>query len=310
MRYTIYMFNPQTKSALHQTARFGKVDAPAVSEETLECFHNLYSRTIEGSDDIHALVLGATPELRDIVLSYGHQLTTVDRDEKALEEKSAQMHYQNHPNEQIILSDWFNLHLPKDEFDVILGDGVLTALSKADQAKLLDILHETLKPTGFLLLREGAVFHSRPRYAPSVHINEYRSGQYSLFDLFFGLRLYNENFKAIDVNTRRTKLSEFTKKIDEYYESGLLSEVERTKLLSIGDELEHTLLHKEDLETLLKRLFFPKDVIHDIGSGHLSPWYFFLTQPNDQIAFPEHVPAREPNRVTEYFATASDQGQD
>lgn len=310
MRYTKSMFNQQTPTPLHQTPRYGKVDVPAVSEETLERFHDLYSRSVEGAPDIHALVLGATPELRDIVLSYGHQLTTVDRDAAALEAKTRQMHYHDHPNEQIIVSDWFNMHLPKNYYDVVLGDGVLTALPKDDQTELLDILHETLKPTGFLLLREGAVLHSRPRYAPSRHIHEYRSGQYNLFDLFFGLQLYNQNFKSIDVETRRTKLAEFTEKINEYFENGLLSEIERKQLLSIGDELEHTLLHKEDLEALLKRLFFPKDVIHDIGSGHLSPWYFFLTQPNSPIAFPEHVPARGPNRVTEYFATASAANQD
>lgn len=310
MRYTELMFDPKVQHPLHQTPRYGKIDVPAVSEETLERFHDLYNRSVEGAPNIQALVLGATPELRDIVLSYGHQLTTVDRDAKALAAKTKQMHYCDHPNERVIVSDWFNMQLPKNYFDVVLGDGVLTALSQDDQAKLLDILHTTLKPTGFLLLREGAVLHSRPRYAPSVHIHEYRSGQYNLFDLFFGLRLYNENFKAIDVKTRRTKLTEFTNKIDEYYDKGLLSEAERKQLLSIGDELEHTLLHKEDLEALLKRLFFPKDVIHDIGSGHLSPWYFFLTQPNSPIDLPKHVPARGPNRVTEYFATASDQAQD
>jgi SAM-dependent methyltransferase len=310
MRYTEPMFDPKVQHPLHQTARYGKVDVPAVSEETLERFHDLYSRSVEGASEIHALVLGATPELRDIVLSYGHQLTTVDRDVAALAEKNRQMHYQDHPNEQVIVADWFNMHLPKGQYDVVLGDGVLTALSKDDQAKLLDILHETLKPTGFLLLREGAVLHSRPRYAPSVHIHEYRAGQYSIFDLFFGLRLYNDNFKSIDVETRRTKLTEFRHKIDEYYDNGLLSDAEHKKLLSVGAELEHTLLHKEDLESLLKRLFFPKDVIHDIGSGHLSPWYFFLTQPNSPIDLPEHVPARGPNRVSEYFATNSAADQD
>lgn len=295
------MFDPKKTKPLHQTKRYGKVDAPAVSEETLERFHDLYNRSVEGSTDIQALVLGATPELRDIVLSYGHHLTTIDRDAAAIEEKSKQMHYQHHPNEQVIVADWLTIHFPRDTFDVILGDGVLTSLTQAQQAELLDRLHEILKPTGYLLLREGAVIHSRPRYDPNVHIHEFRTGQYNVFDLFFGLRLYNRNFKSIDVKTRKTYLNDFAKKVDEYYQNGWLAERERTQLLSIGNELELTLLHKEDLEALLKRVFYPKDVIHDIGSGHLSPWYFFLTQRNDRIALPKHVPAQRTNYVREYL---------
>lgn len=296
------MFAPKANNPLQQTPRYGKVDAPAVSEETLERFHDLYSRSVEGSADIEALVLGATPELRDIVLAHGHHLTTVDRDPAASAEKSREMHYQHHPNEKIITQDWLEMHFPANTFDVILGDGVLTALPQADQTKLLDTLHHILKPTGYLLLREGAVVHSRPRYHPNVHIHEYRTGQYNLFDLFFGLRLYNQNFKSIDINTRKTYLKDFSNKISEYHKNGWLSDVEQKRLLSIGNELKLTLLHKEDLEALLKRVFYPKDVIHDIGSGHLSPWYFFLTQRNDRIALPQHVPAQRTNYVAEYLA--------
>lgn len=291
----------QSAKPLHSTPRFGKVDAPAVSEETLERFHDLYNRSIEGAANIHALILGATPELRDIVLSYGHKLTTVDRDEEALENKTKEMHYQHHLNEEVIVADWLTLDFPANSFDVILGDGVLTALSQEEQTVLLDKLHDILKPTGYLLLREGAVLHSRPRYHPNVHIHEFRSGQYNLFDLFFGLRLYNQNFKSIDVKTRKTYLQDFRKKVQEYRDNGWLSATEERQLLSVGDELEQTLLHKEDLESLLKRVFYPKDVIHDIGSGHLSPWYFFLTQRNDAIELPKHVPVQRTNYVAEYL---------
>ncbi|MFA6387637.1 MAG: class I SAM-dependent methyltransferase [Patescibacteria group bacterium] len=273
------MFDPKIIKPLHHTQRYGKVDAPAVSEETLEKFNDLYNRSVAGADTINTLVLGATPELRDIVLSYQHKLTTVDHDAKTLQDKSQLMHYQNHPNETTIVSDWLTMNFPENTFDVILGDGALTALNKEDQTTLLDILHRILKPTGHLLLREGAVLHRRPRYAPSLHVNQYRAGQYNLFDLFFGLRLYNDNFKSIDVETRKTYLNDFKQKIDEYYKTGVLSGQERQQLYMIALELEHTLLHKEDLEALLKKAFFPKDVIHDIGSGHLSPWYFFLNEP-------------------------------
>lgn len=309
MCYTIDMFTATNTKALQRTHRFGKVDAPAVSEETLEKYHDLYTRATEGADDPHTLVLGATPELRDIVLSQGHALTTVDRDADALKEKTAQMHYQLDPNETVVISDWLTMALPGNSIDVIIGDGVLTALDQAAQKQLLEKLHNILKPTGTLILREGSVLHSRPRYAPSVHIHEYRTGQYNIFDLFFGLRLYNQGFKSIDTQTRKTYLKEFQSKIEDYYEEGLLSIRERDELDSIAEELEQTLLYKGDLEDMLRVYFFPKEVIHDIGSGHLSPWYFFLLQPNDPIDLPDHVPAERYNYVKEFLASQTDSTQ-
>lgn len=292
------MFDSKPTSHLHQTQRYGQVDVPAVSEETLEKFNDLYNRSVEGAATVNTLVLGATPELRDIVLSYNHHLTTVDHDAKMVQAKSRLMHYHNHANETIVISDWLTMRFPDNTFDVILGDGVLTALQQEDQKTLLDILHRILKPTGYLLLREGAVVHRRPRFDPTVHVHQYRSGQYTLFDLFFGLRLYNQNYKSIDAKTRKTYLNDFKQKIDHYYQQGVLSVNERKQLYAIASELEHTLLHKEDLEDLLKTAFFPKDVIHDIGSGHLSPWYFFLTQPSGLVALPGFVPASKHSSLT------------
>lgn len=284
------MFDAKPISHLHKNQRYGLVDVPAVSEETLEKFNDLYNRSVEGAATVNTLVLGATPELRDIVLSYNHHLTTVDHDAKMIAAKSKLMHYQHHPNETVVIADWLAIHFPDNTFDVILGDGVLTALNQEDQKTLLDILHRILKPTGYLLLREGAVLHRRPRYDPTVHVHQYRSGQYTLFDLFFGLRLYNQNFQSIDAKTRKTYLKDFKEKIEHYFQQGVLSSDERKRLYAIATELEHTLLHKEDLEALLKTAFFPKDVIHDIGSGHLSPWYFFLNQPSGTVALPSFVP--------------------
>ena len=72
-----------------------------------------------------------------------------------------------------------------------------------------------------MLLRESTVYIDVPAMPLSVHVHEYRTGQYSLFDLFFGLRLHNQNFKAIDVGTRKTYLRNFNDKIKEYYDDGV-----------------------------------------------------------------------------------------
>lgn len=274
------MFN-SIKKKLHFNPRYGKTETPSAHEFTLEKYYDLYSRSVEGADKIRTLVLGATPELRDIVLSYGHELVTVDKDEEALAEKTKLMHYQNSPLEHILIKDWLKIDYPDNYFDVIIGDGVLTALQPAEQKKLLKLLKQILKPTGSLLLREEAKVAHNINFDPQDIVGQYRDGNYNIFDLFFGLRLHNKNYQAIDPKTQMIRLQDFLKKLDEYGKNNIISPEELSQLKKIAGELEHTLLSKTEIENILHHHFSPREITHDIGSGHLSPWYFFLHQPRD-----------------------------
>ncbi|MFH0818759.1 MAG: class I SAM-dependent methyltransferase [Patescibacteria group bacterium] len=274
------MFN-QSKSKLHSDPRYGKAETPSAHEFTLEKYYDLYNRAVEGDEAIQTLVLGATPELRDIVLSYDHHLTTIDNDALALQEKTAMMHFKNSPHETIIISDWLTMDFPANSFDVILGDGALTALKKDEQKTLLNILNHIIKPTGSIILREEAEVNHHIQFSPQDMVHNYRSGQYNIFDLFFGLRLHNKNYKGINPETHRLRLKDFLNKLTEYRKNNIISRAEFEHLSHVAEELEHTLLSKSEIEHILKGHFQPKEIIHDIGSGHLSPWYFFLHQPKE-----------------------------
>lgn len=269
------------KKKLHLNPRYGKAETPSAHEFTLEKYYDLYSRSTAGADQITTLILGATPELRDIVLSYGHSLVTVDKDKQALYDKNKLMHYQRSENEKVIVSDWLKIDFPANYFDVILGDGVLTALKPEEQKRLLTILKRILKPTGSLLLREEAKVAENISFDPKIIVSSYRSGDYNIFDLFFGLRLHNKNYQAIDPKTQLVRLQDFLNKLEEYYRQNIISKEELLNLKNIAQELEHTLLSKTEIEHILHKQFSPREITHDIGSGHLSPWYFFLHQPRD-----------------------------
>ena len=267
------------KKKLQINPRYGKAETPSANEFTLEKYYDLYSRSTEGANTIETLILGATPELRDIVLSYGHNLITVDKDEKSLAAKTALMHYKYSHLEKIIICDWLKMEFHPNSFDVILGDGVLTALNASEQKQLLKILKKILKPTGSLLLREEAKATEGINFDPNTIVSQYRSGNYNIFDLFFGLRLHNKRYKAVDPKTQKIRLRDFLVILEEYYRNNIITQEEFLKLRNMAEELEHTLLSKTEIEQILKENFSPREITHDIGSGHLSPWYFFLHQP-------------------------------
>lgn len=269
------------KSLLQINPRYGKAETPSADEITLEKYYDLYTRMTAGAEEIQALILGATPELRDIVLSYHHYLTTVDRSWEALDEKTRLMHYKNSSHEKLVVKDWLEMDFPANSFDAILGDGVLTVLKREDQKKLLKKLRKFLKPTGSLLLREEAKLAQNIKFTPDIIVNHFRAGNYNIFDLFFGLRLYNQNYKALDPYTQRARLKDFLEKLGLYQRQNIISKDELKQLKGLAEELEHTLLSKTEIEELLHSNFSPREITHDIGSGHLSPWYFFLHQPRE-----------------------------
>lgn len=269
------------KSLLQRNPRYGKAETPSADEITLEKYYDLYTRMTAGAEQIQALVLGATPELRDIVLSYHHYLTTVDKDWEALDEKTKLMHYKNSPHEKVMVKNWLEMDFSANSFDVILGDGVLTVLKPDDQKKLLKKLKKFLKPTGSLLLREEAKPVQNIQFTPDIIVNNYRAGNFNIFDLFFGLRLHNKNYKAVDPYSQKVRLKDFLEKLSLYKRQNILTEEEFNRLKNLAMELEHTLLSKTEIEELLHSHFSPREITHDIGSGHLSPWYFFLHQPRE-----------------------------
>jgi len=269
------------KTLLQINPRYGKAETPSADEVTLEKYYDLYTRMTAGAEEIQALVLGATPELRDIVLSYGHYLTTVDKSWEALDAKTKLMHYKHSPHEKVVVKDWLAMDFPENFFDVILGDGVLTVLKPEEQKKLLSKLNKFLKPTGSLLLREEARPAQNIKFAPDIIVNNFRTGNYNLFDLFFGLRLHNQNYKAFDPYTQKVRLKDFLEKLGLYQRQNIITKDELKQLKGLAEELEHTLLSKTEIEELLHHHFSPREITHDIGSGHLSPWYFFLHQPRE-----------------------------
>jgi len=104
-----------------------------------------------------ALVLGATPELRDILNGIGCETTVIDINLEMIVAMNSLVAI-NNPEEILVRANWLSNPLRSGYFDVVVGDAVLPNIPWKDRSLLLSEIKRCLRPT--------AVFIPRAFYAP------------------------------------------------------------------------------------------------------------------------------------------------
>jgi hypothetical protein len=100
-----------------------------------------------------ALVLGATPELRDLVAEAGGRTVVVEMSGAMHACASRMLRRADPSRETWIQGDWCEALEGTGEFDLVLGDMVWWGASVRAQRVLRDALHRALKPDGLLVSR-------------------------------------------------------------------------------------------------------------------------------------------------------------
>lgn len=134
---------------------WGYGSAPArPSDEDVQCYRKYIEEKIVNKKQINVLVLGATPEIRDMLRDYGKKVNVVICD-VTLEMVIAMSSIMKVPNtdEVVIRANWVDAPLTHSYFDVILGDAVLHNLPKDLQKVFLAHQRSLLKDDGLFVTR-------------------------------------------------------------------------------------------------------------------------------------------------------------
>jgi SAM-dependent methyltransferase len=99
------------------------------------------------------LVLGVTPELRDLVAEAGGRALVLDVSPAMYAAAAALLQHADPADETWVQQDWCDASLPAGEFDLVVGDMVWWAVSVSTQHLLRDAIHAALKPDGRLISR-------------------------------------------------------------------------------------------------------------------------------------------------------------
>lgn len=99
---------------------------------------------------IKILILGATPELRDLVQEFTKEVTLVDINWEMISEMTKLLKKPN--NQEIwIKADWLKIPIMDKYFQIVLGDLVLGNVEYNKQSQLLSEVKKVLVPQGYFI---------------------------------------------------------------------------------------------------------------------------------------------------------------
>ncbi|MGF1483458.1 MAG: hypothetical protein ACFBZ8_03740 [Opitutales bacterium] len=153
-----------------------------------------YARGLpEGLREGSALVLGMTPELRNLAARESAQSVAIDRNPDAVALYRDWLEPTLADRERVVESGWFELAsqvIPEAPFLAILGDGIFAnTASRAAHLELLELLKALLAPGGHLLFRKALAWDGQPQQDAAWLIQRFRKGEIDAAEFGFGMRL-------------------------------------------------------------------------------------------------------------------------
>jgi len=242
-----------------QMARKEHPATPSSSGEILFLFKKYFKEAVGRKRRAKVIVLGATPELRDIALGNNCEVITIDLSLEQILKMGELMKNKNHPNEIVIRGNWLKMAdiLKNQNFDLIIGDCCFINLSLKGQEKLAEVCQKLLKKDGCLLIRETVANFEKQKNLASFYLEKFRQGKMKFPDLYINLALYSSDIKVWNHKTKQFSYSNFSKSIKKLYQKRILNkkefkELEKFVLPGAGYRF---LFYQEDFEKLLKKYF-------------------------------------------------------
>jgi len=250
---------PNYKAWLHFAKVWGNnITSPArPCKSQLIIYNNVIKKIINNNNKPKALILGATPELRDLCIKNNFNTTVCDINLNMVKAMSSLMKYKGKAKEKIIIGDWLKTDFPKNNFDIILGDASLNQILNNKELKyLLKKLSFILKPNGFLLTREIVRLNKKPIINNNkweMWYKKHKQNEISFMDLYFFYKYQSDvikNFKSPNIIDFLPVL----KKIEELVKNNKMEKEFLEENVSVlGNKSKKMLVYlKKDLEKLLR----------------------------------------------------------
>lgn len=255
-----------------KTTHFGPDETElAVHEATL---NKILEEDKNNGKVTSVLVLGATPELRDLALIKNCKVVSVDMNKTVVEAAKLHLNIADRENENVIIGDWSSIPVESNSISFIMGSA---SLNNVPLEKLPDVLNEINR-----VLRTNGVAHFRqitfpdikkPEYDVNNVIQDYRDKKLSKREFYVILRFYSFLKDAYNEETKVLYAKTVFDDFDNLYKSGLLTETEHLYLTSFRNAVEHTVFSQSETKELLEKYFKKVNILHGTGEKYFDDIY-------------------------------------
>ena len=130
--------------------------SPSAGKGILEKYQELIEKSLTHVKNPHVLILGSTPETREIILKAGNKLITIDVSQEMID-KTNQLIKTKRDKEEIVIADWLEMPLDDNQFDLIIGDGVYNNITLNNYNKFSLEVARVSKSSAKVIFREAAI---------------------------------------------------------------------------------------------------------------------------------------------------------
>lgn len=206
-----------------------------------------------------ALILGATPELRDLLARYNIETTLADVNPIMVEAMNELLEF-SEGKEKTIIANWIDIPGESDYYDVILCDHGLHWILYDDWSKFFDNKVHLLKKGGYFI--NNIVTMEKKDAIQDIEkiIEIYRKGKFSREDGFY--YYYRAMVGLSDIENKKyyKDLKEYTQKLEKLFREKKISKEEYEYFYQPWDDFKCLMPTKDVVDEALNRYFTVKSV--------------------------------------------------
>lgn len=239
----------------------------------LEVYKQLIKKYRNHDSLTKILILGATPELRDLASRFYTKMTVVDVNKNMVESLTTLRRYRT--PEKVVIQPWQKFTCEEKQ-DIVLGDASLNMLNQSDIPRVIQKVSQALKSKGYF-------FHRTLLYSPKKNIKlmkvikDWRDRKIYIGDARWLIEMYSR-CKSYNPLTQIDDRAVFIENIKKLYFEGLITKAEFNKFGRYDDKVKMTILEKAKWEYYFSQHFKIKKIITPRGHLYCKDMPIFVCQ--------------------------------
>lgn len=227
-----------------------KVTISAPDEAQKDLYRQALEMAVEGEKKPLVLILGMTPEPRNLALSMGCRVLATDFNFDMIFNLQPNIENAEDPNNMVMRVDWLALdkYLQHGIFDIVVGDGVLAQLDPPGIKNLIANVVAMLAPGGYFATRIDLYLPDYPVATFREYLEQYRSNELSLLDLAIRTLMYSDfTSRLYDKKKYLCYTHKFWDLMNEKEKEGIITREENKFMQERKMNLTHYCLPKPEL---------------------------------------------------------------
>ncbi len=247
---------------------------PFAPSENEQEFYKKYLKSVSEDKELpkSALILGATPEVRDAAIELGAESTAVDISREMMDKFSSLMEYNGHSLDKQIVNNWLEMDFPESYFGIVIGDASFNNLtSKKHNLQLLEICSRIIAKQGFLILRQVIYPKENKGYNDVLKlVKDFRNKKIGWRDFYIELRFNIFRDKVYDEETFQYDGKKNYELIEELYNKNIINEKEQALVNRFRNDVTNTFYPEEEFIKMIEEQGFKQ-----LEDFHDKPYKFF-----------------------------------